>query len=850
MPQIDLTPLGDEFSKAFDAAVDQWVRGLEAQAKAGGVFAAWRQEQLLEAKECQKWGYTRSVRDYLNGQGGKPGNLGLIPHTIWERVHLPLLACARLAKERRWNRDRDTIDFRELRSLTDQGRDLRVVAKLASLIGLPDAIDTVSQSFFGEQGHDGLPPDGIWPFFAENPQRLDKVIGLNGPPEKDFLITAMRILATFPTLPPKYVPVLADYACSPYKVRREWAQKLLLRQPDVLDIAWRTLAADSPGVQAAGVAWIGRIGDPAAIGRLRDLTNHSSALVQAAAWNALHRLGCDIFESLTPDVMLASAIKNAPAKLPPGLKWFPEVALPACRWASGQPVEPVIIRWWVVLARRLKDARGFGLIPLYVSLLDKPSRQALGTFILDAWVAEDTRRLSDDEVRAYVIGRIDAQYDTYLQWMKSTWPGALSKTKDQMFDELRREKAREYATDLTSDKGLLALTVGAPGHHVATVIRRYIREQHGRRAQLTALITAASASDDPAAIQLVLSIARHFRQPTVQKIAGGLIEDIAERLDWTTEQLADHAIPDGGFGDDGTLELSYGPRCFTGRVARSEKTGAFTVALSSPDGKPIAALPKPSAIDDPDAVAQAKLELATAKREIAQVVALQTARLFEAMCLRHSWSPSEWRACFLDHPVMRHLIATLVWQVSDTGRLFRPTPDGTLLDIDDQVTLLADGQVSLAHRLTVSPDDAQRWQAHLRDYRVAPLFGQFEATMPPIDQDARTILDHQGWVSDSHAIKARAIQRGYVEGPLDDEGSNSYIKPIPGADIVVEIGVTGSPMFQARVPAAVVDLTFRRFGDSLRLSEVPPILLAESYADYVFVAEAGAYDQNYHTVVY
>jgi hypothetical protein len=38
------------------------------------------------------------------------------------------------------------------------------------------------------------------------------------------------------------------------------------------------------------------------------------------------------------------------------------------------------------------------------------------------------------------------------------------------------------------------------------------------------------------------------------------VRELAERKGWTIDELADRTIPSAGFGDDGELELSYGPR--------------------------------------------------------------------------------------------------------------------------------------------------------------------------------------------------------------------------------------------------------------------------------------------------
>jgi len=297
--------------------------------------------------------------------------------------------------------------------------------------------------------------------------------------------------------------------------------------------------------------------------------------------------------------------------------------------------------------------------------------------------------------------------------------------------------------------------------------------------------------------------------------------------------------------------LDYGPRTFTGRISRSPKTGAFTIVVSNPDGKQISSLPKLGVSDDEGLAGESRKQLTTSKKELGQVVTLQTSRLFEAMCLGRTWDEPSWSEFLLGHPVMRHLVATLVWQAwdGDMYSLFRPTPEGELLDADDEtITLPESARVGLAHLATVTPQEAERWRQHLLDYEVDPLFSQFDAVTPSVEQDATSIEDHLGWLSDSFAIRGRATKRGYSRGAAEDGGwFSEYDKDLPGAGIRVVIEFTGSVVPEELIPAAVESLAFEKKARRIPMSDVPPILLAESYSDYVYIAEAGTFDPDWES---
>jgi hypothetical protein len=865
MPPLDARPLGDDFVRDLEAAANRAVASLEREGERPE--ARWARKRAADLKGLGA-GDFEAARAWLSGERTKPSFLKREGHVLLAGLDLPLLPAVRASVDLG---RRTPLGGYDLNRLVELGHDLRAIVAAAQVAGVADPVGAVADLGvnFGRRAD----PELIWPFYAEHPELVDQWFGFAPGPRLtwnvrgDPVAVGLRLLGMFPQIPARHLPVVAQLACGEAKTNRRAAQKLLERRPDCLNLALTALGDPTAQVRAAAAAWIGRLGDPAAVEPLRQaLAQERGEQAQAAMLAALRDLGDDLSARLTPEALGAKAAKGLKGKPPAGLSWFPLDALPACRWADGTPVDPVVVRWWAVLAAKLKDPGGVGLIPLYVSLLDKASRETLGAFALDAWVAQDVAHPDDAACRAHAAATVDARHAEYQRQAKR-WPeeyaalGAM--TRDHVFEELRRERAAEYLGSVIGQKGLLALSAGAPGHHVLAVCQRYVRDHGARRAQVEALVTAAASNPDPSAIQFVLSAARKSKQETVRLKAVELARDIADKRGWTTDELADRTIPTAGFDEDGVLRLDYGRRRFEGRVARSPKTGAFTVDLFGADGKPVKALPKPAQADDQELAGQARKQLAVSKRELAQVAKLQEARLFEAMCVGRQWDVPAWRDFLAGHPVMRPLIATLVWQAtwpspacgaraaSTPGpsgrRLFRPTPEGELLDAaDDAVDLPDDGQVALAHLATVTPAEADAWRAHLRDYGVAPLFGQFDAAAPAVAEGAEQVDDHRGWLSDTFAIRSRATKRGYSRAAAEDGAwFREYFKDMTSADIRVCLGFTGSFLPEEEFGAAVTELSFERDGRRLRLAQVPPILLAETYADYVFVAEAGEFDPKW-----
>ena len=511
-----------------------------------------------------------------------------------------------------------------------------------------------------------------------------------------------------------------------------------------------------------------------------------------------------------------------------------------------------VLEWWITLATKLNDPTGAGLLGRYTDQLDEPSRAAFGEFVFRAWVAEDTKHPPDAESRAYAATAGLSRYTYYQNLAKQNpeyYSGYADRTLDDMIEESRREHASQYIGSANSSKGVLALTFGIAGHRFVALAQSYMREHYRRRAQVEAIITAASFNDHPMVMQMLLGVARRHRTASVQTKARELVDALAERKGWTTDQLADRTVPTAGFDDDGILRLSYGEREFTGRL-----TPAFTLELTSPTGSVLKSLPAKREVEDAELVKEAKAQLTASRSELKQLVSLQTQRLYEAMCTTRQWPAEEWTEFLRSHPIVSRLIAGLVWiETSGDAQLLFRLADGALIDAnDDDVTLAEGSTVSLAHTALVSPEQTAAWTQHLADYGVTPLFNQFGGVTPVIAPDATEIIDHRGWVTESFTIRGLATKANYLRGSAEDGGwFTEYTKDFPSAGVQLVLGFTGNTLPEENIRAAITTLTARaltrgRAGSrDLPLSTLPPVLLAEAYGDYVRIAEAGAFETDW-----
>ncbi|MFT3887314.1 MAG: DUF4132 domain-containing protein [Arachnia sp.] len=733
----------------------------------------------------------------------------------------------------------------------EQVTDLRAVEDAARRAGVhadqlgPDGISEDNLASYAV----GRYPDEAWPWFAGHLHILERWLG----GEAGEVTSALQVLGQFPTLPQRLLPLVARVAVSESRTNRPLAQAALRSHPAALALASQGLADGKGEIRAAAAGWMADLGQADGIRPLRAaLAKEKRPAAQAAMLTALERLGDDISADLAPERLVADARKGLKAKPPTSMDWLNLDLLPAARWANGDAADPALLRWWAVLAVKLKDPDGSGLFDRYLSLLDPDDAAELGRFALRAWIAQDTRRPTEAESRAHAATLGPQRWQNTQDYARriAGSPHAGSPWEQQMLEraqlpveafveEAFREDQDRLVGSATADKGLLALTTRLPGIELANAVQSYIRNFGGRRAQVETLVHALFGNGDPAAVQLLLSISRRFKQATVQAKARELVERLADERGWSPDELADRTIPTAGFGDDRLLRLSFGAREFIGRV-----NAAFGIDLTDPDGKAIKTLPAPRVADDADAAAEAKKQLGTARKELKAVLGLQAARLYEAMCAGRSWAAADWREFIAGHPLMAQLATRLIWE--SAGRRFRPTEDGELIDLEDEAVELGDGDVRLAHRVRMTPEEAASWTAHLRDYAVKPLFDQLTATTPSFSEGAVELSDLRGHMTDTFTFRGVATKRGYTRGYAEDGGwFTHYSKEFSSAGLTAMLEFTGSYLPEDNIPCATDTLSFHRAHRPVPLSEVPDVLLAECYADYAALAALGPFDPDF-----
>lgn len=698
----------------------------------------------------------------------------------------------------------------------------------------------------------GWPDEHVWPFVARN---LGWVLE-QGRRDGWYVQTTtyFRMLATLPTPPARLVEHLYDLALRGRKTDREPAQRALAGDPQRAQRAAAALLDGRSESRLVAAQWLVEIADPAAVPALRAAWDKEKQdVVRGALLDALLAAGEDAETYLDPAATTATAEAYVAKGLPAPLAWVAWDTVPEVRWASsGESVPRAVVQWLCGTAVKARSPEPNAILRHYAVAFEPESRRRLAHHLLQTWLTEDVRPVPADEAERSARQTAAGSH----RWL--TAPGSQYEglSVDELYARLLPAALRAPAGSAIASKGLLAVVAACGGREVVAPTERFLREWFGQRAaQGKALIAMLAWVDDPAAVQLVLSVGSRFRTKSFQEEAVRQAQALADRKGWTVDELADRTVPTAGFGDDGVLTLSYGPRTFTARLLPD-----LTVELRDPDGTVVKALPAPRRTDDADLAADAKKAFAAARKDVKAIATLQQRRLYEALCTERSWSADDWDRYLLRHPVLGLAVRRLVWVATVDDQepvVFRPLDDGSLTGVDDEPVELPEGaRVRLAHDSVLDPAAVARWVEHLADYEVTPLFPQLGRGVHALPADAagrRELDDFTGHVLEAFALRGRALRLGWTRGETVDGGwFLTYDKRFPTLGVVARIEFTGNSLPEENRTVALRTLSFHRSGPDgqgevgLTVGEVPAVLVSECWHDLrVIAAEGTGFDPDW-----
>ncbi|MCP9948559.1 DUF4132 domain-containing protein [Actinomadura madurae] len=297
------------------------------------------------------------------------------------------------------------------------------------------------------------------------------------------------------------------------------------------------------------------------------------------------------------------------------------------------------------------------------------------------------------------------------------------------------------------------------------------------------------------------------------------------------------------------MVLDYGPRRFLVRF--DEQLKPF---VADEDGKHRKALPKPGAKDDPELAPAAYKAFSGLKKDVRTVASDQLRRLEQAMVTRRRWTPAEFDAFIVRHPLVWHIARRLVWICEDggTATAFRIAEDRTLADAgDDAFTLPAAARVGIAHPLHLG-DTLDTWSQVLADYEITQPFPQLTRAVHTLTDDERNSerLERFEKLKVPFGKVLGLVKLGWERGvPLDAGGERWISRKIaddryvlidldPGIS-VGNVDATGDHQVLDYVwyGAELTDYRYRK-DNPLTFGELDDVMASEILADLTTLAEA------------
>ena len=695
----------------------------------------------------------------------------------------------------------------------------------------------------------------VWPFFVEHGQLLEEAWNERGQYARiddQRKRTIFKILALFPKLPPRFIRLCWDVAFNGSKKERPLAQAALDREPGKEERILAALAGGKAEHRAIAAEWLGKIEYQPAVSALKKaLDKEKQDIAAGQMMVALERLGVPLEEFVSTDGLLKEAKTLLDKGVPSALKWLDLDRLPKVRWAAtGKPVRKEITQWMVVQSFKVGSPEPGPRLRKYTSYFDRTEAEELGQYILESWIAQDTIPHSHDQAHEFA-----EKHATMMAGYAARSPQYYKGTKEEWYRTAYNGKIAEPVGTANGEKGVLAVAGACCGGRAAAPVERFLKTYYGYRVhQCKALIRMLSWIAHPSAIQVLLSISNRFRTAGIRKEAEMCVAELADRKNWTIDELADRTIPTGGFDDGLQLVLDYGPRKFTAKL-----NADFGVVLSNEEGKVIKTLPAPRQDDDAEKAKATKKRLSAAKKEIDSVLKLQKERLYESMCTQRTWSFADWNQFLNAHAIIRLYCQRLIWAVVEDNKVvqtFRPLEDGTLTDTDDNaVTVAPEARICLAHACNTPAETAKAWQQHLADYDVHSLFeqwGKASYQLPEEKRNETSLADFQGHLLEAFKLRGRLTKQGYTRGAAEDGGVfYRYNKNFVSLGVTATIEFTGNGLPEENRTVALTKMYFARStgekdspypsqADQLLLREVPAVLLSECWNDYRMAAAEGS----------
>jgi len=358
-----------------------------------------------------------------------------------------------------------------------------------------------------------------------------------------------------------------------------------------------------------------------------------------------------------------------------------------------------------------------------------------------------------------------------------------------------------------------------------------------------ACLASLSLARAPNAVAQLTRLQGRVKHNSSRSQVERALNQVAERSGLSRDTLEDLAVPTCGLTGPGRLERKLGEA-----TAVVQLTGGRSFELSWLSGagklqKSVPALAK-------SAHAEELKELKRHLKELEQQLPAQVRRLEAMLLSQRELSLGDFRARFVQHPLLGYLSRRLLWRASDSQQICGVLGD-QLVDADDRPLQASDTiNLTLWHPLHSSVAEVQAWRAWLERHQITQPFKQAHREVYLLTDAERQTNTYSNrfaaHVLKQHQFSALCRERGWhytLQGGFDSHNTPHIELPAHGFRVEFWVdGEHGAPeMSEAGIFLHVVtdQVRFVRAGETepIELRRVPPLLFSEMLRDVdLFVA--------------
>ncbi len=307
------------------------------------------------------------------------------------------------------------------------------------------------------------------------------------------------------------------------------------------------------------------------------------------------------------------------------------------------------------------------------------------------------------------------------------------------------------------------------------LIREWPGDGASKRAKIGLDVLRTIGSD--LALTNVYNISQKVKYKSIKTHALHIVDELAQALEMTPEQLADRLIPGFDLDSSGSMTIDYGSRSFEVRFDEMLNPVVF-----DSEGNVLKSLPRVKKTDGEQAPDENQ-KFKTLKKGVSAIAVEQLKRLETAMVEGRRWDSDEFIRCLVEHPLMVNLTRRLVWGEFHEGavtRTFRVDEARELVDANDTLVDIQ-GEVGLLHPLEFA-SELHSWARVFADFEIIQPFGQLDRPIVENQNDLNLLF---GCSTPAPQYAFGLERKGWRRSKVDEGWFSAHRRNLRGIDVEV-----------------------------------------------------------------